>query len=101
MSRGLGRVQRALLAILRDEEEDYQRAGNRDRRAPLLDTITLACDVYQVEPDEHNERLVSDAQVVAVQRALAGLVKKGLLWAAPRVSRRPCPMGDAERHRPT
>jgi hypothetical protein len=87
MSRGLGRVQRALLAILRAEEEDYQRDGNRGvpvldhrhRRAPLLDTIDLAARVYRVERPQDGEWIVDNAKVVAVQRALAGLMKKGLV----------------------
>jgi len=67
MSRGLGRVQwGCLLAIWR-----YEQRGEQPT------TFDIAADIYHVEPDEDGYRIVSDAQHVAVKRALAGLQRQG------------------------
>jgi hypothetical protein len=65
MSRGFGKVQLACLAAI-------ERHG-----APT--TFTIACDAYHIEPNEVGNRLCSDAQHVAVKRALEGLQRKGLI----------------------
>jgi hypothetical protein len=61
MSKGHGRVQVAVLALLRRRTAD---AG--------LDTLVIAARVYSV-------RHPSEAQAVAVRRALAGLTRLGLV----------------------
>jgi hypothetical protein len=58
MSRGYGKVQTAVLAVLRRD------AG--------LDTLIIAARTYRV-------RQPSKAQAVAVRRALAGLTRQGLV----------------------
>ena len=68
MSRGLGWVQSACLYIIKRDE------GKRG-----VTTYTIAADVYQVKPDKHGDRLISDAQHVAVKRALEGLQRKGMV----------------------
>jgi hypothetical protein len=66
MSRGLGKLQRDLLATL--EEKNKQ-----------IDTITLAADAYRVEPDANGCRGVTDAQHAAVRRSLRNLLKRGIV----------------------
>ena len=61
MSKGLGRIERAVLAVL-----DGGRWG---------DTLTLAAVVFNVPDDGY----VSDAQHASVRRALGGLKRKGLV----------------------
>jgi hypothetical protein len=61
MSHGYGRVQTAVLAVLRRQKAD---AG--------LTTLSIAARVYRV-------RRPSKAQAVAVRRALAGLTTEGLV----------------------
>ena len=60
MSRGLGKVQRACLACI----EDYE------QRAELPTTFNIAADVYQIKRNKKGERLIRDAQHVAVKRAI-------------------------------
>jgi hypothetical protein len=60
MSRGRGKVQRRLLDIL-----------NADDRA--FETFELTAQVFGVAPDERGQILVTDAQLVAVRRALQRL----------------------------
>jgi hypothetical protein len=68
MSRGHGKTQRALLAILR-----------RHKRSPhALSTIELANRVYQVRQTRFFS-LRSKAKEVAVRRALASLQREGLV----------------------
>lgn len=64
MSRGPGRVQRAVMAAL-------EAAG--DPR----DAFTLAAEVYAVEPDPDGVRRMTDAQLSATRRALARLRAEG------------------------
>jgi hypothetical protein len=66
MSRGLGKLQRDLLEIL--EESDQE-----------INTITLAAIAYRIQPDETGFRGINDAQHAAVRRALRGLHKRGLV----------------------
>src|SRR5215831_14443508 len=68
MSRGLGWVQSARLVIVKRHE---------GKRWPS--TYTIAADVYQVKPDRNGDRLINDAQHVAVKRALEGLQRKGMV----------------------
>jgi len=67
MSRGLGWVQQACLMVIREYEDDGK----------LPTTYNIAATVYQIEPDKDGWRLVTDAQHVAVKRALEGLQRKG------------------------
>jgi hypothetical protein len=68
MSRGYGRVQNGCQAAI----DDAERAGE-----PPPTTYDIAADVYRVERDDDGYRYVSDAQHVAVKRALAGLERQG------------------------
>jgi hypothetical protein len=67
MSRGLGHVQNGCLVAI----WQYERDGE------LPTTYTIAAEVYHVAPDEDGNRYVTDAQHVAVKRALAGLQRNG------------------------
>ena len=68
MSRGFGRVQwGCLLAIWWYE---------RERKHPPT-TFDIAAWVYKIKRDKTGDRLISDAQHVAVKRALEGLQRKG------------------------
>jgi hypothetical protein len=69
MSRGLGRIQRECLRVIKS----YQTSG----RTPT--TFTIAAKVYRVEPDQDGNRWVSDAQHASVRRALINLRRKGLV----------------------
>jgi hypothetical protein len=53
--------------------EMYEHAGKRPN------TFNIAAEVYQVEPDQDGNRLISEAQHVATKRALASLRRKGLV----------------------
>jgi hypothetical protein len=68
MSRGYGRVQNGCQAAIYHAE----RAGE-----PPPTTYDIAAEVYHVERDDDGYRSVSDAQHVAVKRALAGLERQG------------------------
>jgi hypothetical protein len=74
MSRGLGKVQRALLAILTEFE---LKAGPRELEQGL-DTITLAHRAYG-RPIPEWFKLVTTAQEIATRRALAGLARNGMV----------------------
>src|SRR5262245_16939544 len=67
MSRGLGRVQNGCLVAI----WEYERKGE------LPTTLDIAVKVYRIEPGEDGWRIVSDAQHVAVKRALEGLQRQG------------------------
>src|SRR5262245_28040077 len=67
MSRGLGRVQRRCLDAIRK----YETQG----KCPT--TFNITAEVYEVQRDEDGNRYVSDAQHVAVKRALRGLRRQG------------------------
>jgi hypothetical protein len=66
MSRGLGKLQRDLLATL--EENNKQ-----------IDTLTLAAPAYDVQPDANGICRINNAHHAAVRRALRNLHKRGLL----------------------
>jgi hypothetical protein len=73
MSRGLGWVQRACLLVIDEYEQDgYEQIGGNPPT-----TYNITASVFQVKPDEDGYRLVSDAQHVAVKRALENLQQKG------------------------
>jgi hypothetical protein len=63
MSRGPGWVQVACLRCIQKYEE----------RGESPTTFNIAAEVYQVKPDKDGNRWISDAQHVAVKRALEGL----------------------------
>jgi hypothetical protein len=69
MSRGLGRIQQGCLTTV----GQYERAGK------LPTTFNIAAEVYRVKRDKDGNRIVSDAQHVAVKRALEGLQRQGKL----------------------
>jgi hypothetical protein len=96
MSRGLGSVQRRLLALL--EKADHP-----------LSTYELAADVYLVGLLDE-DAMLSPAQVAAVSRALVALVKKGrvkrqrrehpdgqMRWGAPELIERAWKEGTSSR----
>jgi len=64
MSRGLGKVQRALLAILQQQ--------------PALTSFELAAQVYRVLVEPDGRWSVSNTQRTAVRRALSALQRRGL-----------------------
>jgi hypothetical protein len=67
MSRGLGWVQTACLQQIKKYEEDEE----------WPTTFDIAAAVYQVKPDKEDISYVTDAQHVAVKRALEGLQRGG------------------------
>jgi len=76
MSKGLGKIQRALLEMLSDEPRSERE---------------LACDIYKIEPDANGRYVCSDAQYVAVRRALRRLKQLGYvddMWTGVGVPRR-------------
>jgi hypothetical protein len=68
MSRGSGWVQKACLGII----QTYEARGEW-----WPTTLDIAAEVYHVKPDDDSSRLITDAQHVAVRRALEGLQRKG------------------------
>jgi hypothetical protein len=66
MSRGPGTIQRRLVEIL-----------ERDQK--LLDTFELAARAYDLSSNDQGRITLSDPQLVAVRRALRGLVRKGAI----------------------
>jgi len=67
MSRGLGWIERRILALLKD---------NADGR----NAISLAIDLYDVRPDENGDYWVDESQSTAVRRALTRLRDRGLAF---------------------
>jgi hypothetical protein len=74
VSRGLGRIQTKLLAILRAHAVTSPRS-----RALGLDTIELAQRVYHHFPVPKFHKLTEAKHEVAVRRALASLARKRLV----------------------
>lgn len=73
MSRGYGRIQRALLATL--------------KKRGLADTYMLAAEVYDLKRTDDDPVIhLETAQLVAVRRAIAGLVKDGKVFFLERQS---------------
>jgi hypothetical protein len=66
MSRGLGWVQHACLKVLAEASEP-------------LTTFTVTAEIYNVQRDQDDNRWVTDAQHVAVKRALISLRALGLV----------------------
>jgi hypothetical protein len=64
MSRGLGWLQRTVLAILEADDR-------------LMDTFEIAATAYSIQRDNNGNRWVTDAQHAAVRRALASLARQG------------------------
>jgi hypothetical protein len=71
MSRGYGQVQRDILAVLR--------ANDR-----LMDTFVIAAMVYDVKPGDHGLRILNDAQLVSIRRALVKLADEGEIFKVMR-----------------
>jgi hypothetical protein len=67
MRRRFGHVQMACRYIIKRYEE----------RGELATTYNIAAYVYQVKPDKDGNRWITDAQHVAVKRALEGLQRWG------------------------
>ena len=67
MSKGLGITQRKVLALLQ-------------RQTRAVDPFALAGDVYRVRRGKGGVRRLTDAQLVAVRRALRGLEKTGKVY---------------------
>ncbi len=67
MSRGLGAIQRALLAAIEARGE-----SSKD----WADTFELVVAAYDMKPDMENRIMLLAVQVNAVRRALKGLVAK-------------------------
>jgi len=67
MSRGPGWVQMACLWVIRNYEDDGE--------SPT--TFDIAAAVYQIKPDADGNYEFTDAQYIAVKRALAGLQRRG------------------------
>jgi hypothetical protein len=76
MSKGLGRIQRECLRVIKACEA----AGKRPT------TFTVTVEVYRVEPAENGDRLCNDAQHTATKRALANLRRKGLIAGQPDIT---------------
>jgi hypothetical protein len=68
MSRGLGKVQRSCLDVI----HRYESEGDR-----LPTTYNITAEVYAIAPDKNNNRWITNAQHVAVKRALHNLQQKG------------------------
>ena len=74
MSKGLGITQRKVLALLQ-------------RQTGAVDPFALAGDVYRVRRGKGGVRRLTDAQLVAVRRALRGLEKTGKVYRVTRFKR--------------
>ena len=69
MSKELGHIQQGCLRVI----GEYEAAG----KTPT--TFNIAAEVYRIRPDRHGNRMVSEAQHVAIKRALASVRQKGLV----------------------
>ena len=76
MSRGLGAVQLGCLASIAKHEGAFNPKAERSI-GDWPTTFTIAYDVYAVKSDRHGDRMCSEAQHVAVKRALSGLQRMG------------------------
>jgi hypothetical protein len=75
MSRGLGRVQRALLAALQDHDQN----ATPQQAAEGMTTFALTCRVYPYGRHWPAPWLLPQAEASAVRRTLAGLAREGLV----------------------
>jgi len=67
MSRGFGRVQwGCLIAIWRYERKSFYHDG-KTAQSEHPTTFDIAAEVYKLKPDKNGDRLISDAQHVAVK----------------------------------
>ena len=82
MSRGLGRVQNRCLSAIALRER-------RGSKAKSPDTFEIIAFVYQLDRDGNGDFTYTDAQHVAVKRALAGLRRKGMVIGVDRQYCRP------------
>ena len=64
MSRGPGIIQRRILDILAEQDR-------------LIDTIELAALVFDIQPNEAGQYLISEGRVVSVRCALGKFAKEG------------------------
>ena len=64
MSRGPGIIQRRILDILAEQDR-------------LIDTIELAALVFDIQPNEAGQYLISEGWVVSVRCALGKFAKEG------------------------
>jgi hypothetical protein len=67
MSRGHGRIQRDIVAEI-------------ENCTDLVDTFELAANIYRVEPNGDGLRILNDAQLVSVRRALVKLAAAGKVF---------------------
>jgi hypothetical protein len=67
MSRGLGRIQRDIVANLENKTKE-------------VDTFDLAAEIYGLEPDSENRIILNDAQLVSIRRALVNLAAAGKIF---------------------
>jgi len=74
VSRGFGRLQRAVLKILEENRH--------------FDTFEITAIAYAVEPGENGVCVVTDAQYASVRPALAALARQGMAMRTFRGSRR-------------
>lgn len=65
MSRGPGNIQRRLLSLIESQGDT------------LHSTYDLAAGAYDVRPNADGQRLLTEAQVSSVRRALTSLAKQG------------------------
>jgi hypothetical protein len=72
MSRGLGRVQNRCISAIAIHEG---KGGGGSKGEPPLTTYDIAGFVYNIDDEDP----ISDAQHVAVKRALEGLQRKGMV----------------------
>jgi hypothetical protein len=70
MSRGHGRIERALLEAFTHWD--------------AVDAFRLAGYAYHIQPDSDGVRLIDEAQLVTTRRALAKLAKEGLVFEGGR-----------------
>ncbi len=72
MSRGLGRVQRAIWKVLWQERQ-------RQPYLPQLTSLQITARVFGVEPGPGGRYALSEAQCASVRRALLTLRRRGLV----------------------
>ncbi len=73
MSRGLGRVERAVLEVLRQERQ-------RQAILPRLTSFEITARVFGVPQGADGEYALSEAQRASVRRALLSLRRRGLVF---------------------
>ena len=66
MSRGMGQIERRLLTIFA-------------KKFGQLDTFELTGDVYKIRRNRQGDRLMTEAQLSSVRRALNSLASQGIV----------------------